>query len=471
MTRRPQHSPVNSVASARGFSSSVVGLRCVFLLAGAAGALACGSTETPKSPPASTAAAVPLRSESEIRDLDIAYYQARAERDPTGAMDLAHVGALLLQRSRETGDPRDAIAAEDASRRSIRNRGAHNSQARQVLASSLLSQHRFAEALAIAKSLRDEAPESASLRATVGEIEMELGQYDSARASFAAIHAASSDLAVSPRLSRWAELEGKPQRALGLQRAALAAALRSSSVPNEQKAWFWMRTGDIELRMGRAVAADSAYASGLAAHPGDYRLLSALARSAAAQGRWRDAIAAGEEAIATTLDPATLGTLSDAYGALGDSTRSSEYARTFEIAVRGQPGAYHRAWSLFLLDHDRHVAKVAHMVREELRTRRDIYGYDLLAWASYKEARHDEAARAMAQALALGTQDAMLFYHAGMIERARGNADAARAHLTRALAINPYFQPGGAQRAQAALASLGAPAAPGSTVAAGDSGR
>jgi Tfp pilus assembly protein PilF len=60
----------------------------------------------------------------------------------------------------------------------------------------------------------------------------------------------------------------------------------------------------------------------------------------------------------------------------------------------------------------------------------------------------------MAHALALGTQDAMLHYHAGMIDLATGDTAAARSHLTRALAINPSWHPTQPARARALLDSL-----------------
>jgi hypothetical protein len=44
-----------------------------------------------------------------------------------------------------------------------------------------------------------------------------------------------------------------------------------------------------------------------------------------------------------------------------------------------------------------------------------------------------------------------------MVEQAVGDLPAARASLTSALALNPYFSPLHAPRAQAALAELGGP--------------
>ena len=359
-------------------------------------------------------------SDGELRELDIVYLLGRIERDPTGGLDLARLGALYLARGRESGDPRDAELAEQAARRSLRNRATRNGEAAQVLQAALLSQHRFDEALVLAKAARDEDPENAALRAAVGDIQMELGQYDSARVSFSNLHTTLGDLNVAPRLARWAELNGQTDRARTLLAAALASAKHQTGVPRERLAWHWMRVGDLELRAARFVAADSAYRAGLAVRPDDYRLLSAVAHSALRQHNWRRAITFGERAIAITLDPATLGTLSDAYAALGDSAKAADYARVLDVVVLKQPGAYHRAWSLFLLDHDRHVATVARKVREEMRTRRDIYAWDLLAWSLHKQGRDSAAAVAMANALVLGTHDAQLFQHAAIIEQARG---------------------------------------------------
>ena len=441
-----QHMPQHRF-SLRWLSGAVV-------VAGAVALVACGR----QTPPARTASAppqaVPLKSDAEIRELDIQYFADRATRDPTGALDLAHLSALYLARGRETGDPRDAILAEQAARRSIVNRKERNGAAAQVLETALLAQHRFGEALPLAVAARNADPENPALRAALGDIQMEMGQYDSARVSFANLHAALGDPSVAPRLARWAEIQGEPDKARRLLHAALTTVQHLPEVPREQLAWYWLRIGDVELRTGHPLAADSAYRAGLAAHPDDYRLLAAVAHSALLQQKWQRAITFGERAIAVTLDPATLGTLSDAFAALGDTAKSADYARVLDVVVLKQPGAYHRAWSLFLLDHDRHLRTVSRKIREELVARKDIYAYDLLAWSLHKQGRDAEAASAMKLAMREGTQDAQLFYHAGTIEHALGHAETARAQLTRALALNAYFHPAQPAIARATLAGL-----------------
>ena len=176
-------------------------------------ASACGRSPATSHALVKAAPAAPLKSESEIRDLDIRYFADRAKRDPTGALDLAHLSALYLARGRETGDPRDAILAEEAARRSLRNRKERNGAAAQVLETSLLAQHRFDEALPLAVAARNADPENPALRAALGDIQMEMGLYDSARASFTNLHVALGDPSVAPRLARWAEIEGQPEKA------------------------------------------------------------------------------------------------------------------------------------------------------------------------------------------------------------------------------------------------------------------
>jgi tetratricopeptide (TPR) repeat protein len=200
--------------------------------------------------------------------------------------------------------------------------------------------------------------------------------------------------------------------------------------------------------------ARSLFEQGLAINPNDYRLLDAMARLEAVEGNPEKAIDYGERGIAIKLDPATLGLLGDAYLALGNKSRADEYFKTMEIAVAGQPGAYHRAWSLFLLDHSLRVPEVLTNVQKELETRKDIYGYDLLAWALHKQHRDSEARAAMIEARKLGTRDAMLFYHEGMIDRALGESNRAKYFLNQSLEINDQFDPSHPREIKAALDSI-----------------
>ena len=417
--------------------------------AGAVGiAAAAGPTGGARSP----ASAVP--SGSRIRDLDIEFYRARVTRDPRSARDFTQLAGLYLQRARETADNEDLVRAEETARHSLSLRRGRNEEASGVLASSLLGQHRFTEALDVGLDLLAADTTSIAARGLVAETELELGRYEEAGRQFGMLASYQGDLGVAPRLARWAELRGRSEEARRLLRQARDAARRRHGMPREQVAWFHLRLGDLALRAGQLDEAERELEAGLAILPGDYRLLGALARLHAVRHDWRRAADVGELAVSRALDPATLGLLHDTWVALGDTAKAEEYYRAMAVAVLRQPGPYHRAWSLFLLDHDREVPRVLDNVEAELRTRRDIYGYDLLAWALHKSGKNADARAPMARALSLGTRDAMLYFHAGMIDRSLGDTASARARLETALAINPSWHPSQPGEARAVLDSL-----------------
>ena len=384
----------------------------------------------------------------------IAFYTARVEADPRAVADRANLAGLYLQRSRETGDYGDVLQAEELARASLAIRARANPKGFRLLAASLLAQHRFAEALRIARELVRIWPEDPAHRALLGELQMEVGDYAAAEVTFGTIQQYTDNLAVAPRLARWAELHGRPDQARIIFTRALRQAQYRTDFTAEQMAWYYLRLGEVELRAGEVKAAESAFRSGLVIAPGDYRLLSAMARLELARGRYAKAAELGEQATATVLDPATLGIVSEAYALLGDRERADEYAGAMKVAVQGQAAGIHREWGLFLLDHGGDVAMVTERARAELAGRRDVYGHDLMAWALFRAGRPAEARAQMKQALRLGTRDPLLFYHAGMIERAAGDSEAARRHLRQALELNPRFHPRHAATARAVLDSI-----------------
>ncbi len=352
--------------------------------------------------------------ESAVRDRDIEFYAQRAATDRESASDRAALAGLLFSRARTSGSTRDLDRAEAAARESIALRGSRNSAAFELLATILMSRHAFVEAHAVASQADSLAPGTPSHLALLGEIELELGEYDAAATHFRAVQFDGQQFTIGARIARWYELTGRAAEARAMLQRATAQVAKRDDLPREQAAWFDYRLGELELRVGRPAAADSAFRHGLQQHPGDLRILGALSRSALAQGAWRRAVAYGEESLAEQLDPGTLGTLSVAWNALGDSAQAAQYTQAMSVAALSQPVAIHRAWGLHLLDHGSNADRstVLRLAQEDIRVRRDVYGYDLLAWALHRAGRSAEARVAMRKAMARGTEDVALAAHA-----------------------------------------------------------
>lgn len=315
-----------------------------------------------------------------VREADIAFFEERVARDAVGAADRAMLAGLYLQRSRERGDPKDFAAAEHWARESLALRGGRNARALLVLASSLLAQHRFAEARRWAESLVTHAPEP-SHRALLGEIQLELGDYAAARRTFAGLLSERENLAVAPRLARWHELEGRPELARTLLVEAAALARRRGDLPREQRAWFELRIADLALRYQRFGEAERANAAGLAANPGDPRHLGLAVRIAAARGDWDAALRAAGPALNAGPDIATLALIGDVHAALGRCGEARRHWDRAEQAYAANPEPYARQWTLFRLQHAIALDSTRVLLEREIRGRPDALGWQLLALA------------------------------------------------------------------------------------------
>ena len=119
---------------------------------------------------------------------------------------------------------------------------------------------------------------------------------------------------------------------------------------------------------------------------------------------------------------------------------------------------FNRQLALFYADHDRNLREALELAEKEIEVRKDVFGYDALAWVLYKNDRYREAAGAIEAALRLGTRDASLVYNAGMIYTGLGDEGRAMTLLAEALTINPNFNLLQARIARSTLARIAAAA-------------
>jgi tetratricopeptide (TPR) repeat protein len=233
---------------------------------------------------------------------------------------------------------------------------------------------------------------------------------------------------------------------------------QAAGVSGAGLAWYRYLAGFIAFQAGNIGAADARFTAALSDQPGSFLVLNGLARVRAAQGRLADAIALDQEAIAIVPQPEFLAELGDLFQLSGQPKLAQEqYATVRAIAQLAsiQKQVYNRQLVLFDVNHGVHLDEALTLAQDELAVRKDVYGYDALAWALLAEGRGSEADVVMRQALGQGTEDALLDYHAGMIANELGDQPRARDLLRRALALNAGFDPLQAQRARAALEALG----------------
>jgi len=382
-------------------------------------------------------------------------YEGRLATRPD-SLEYTFLGRLYLDKARLTGDvetyDRAATALTEAARLAPRDLEAHT-----LLATVRFSTHDFVDALAKATEILGWEPGHLPALAVVGDAHLELGDYAEATQSYDRLAGALPDTAgIEVRRARLAFLNGDLRTARRLARDADLAA-RKAGAAGADLAWYTVFRGQLELETGHYGAAAAFFESALRTVP-DHRLaVGGLARARAATGETDEAISLYERAVAQVPDPEYVTALGDLYAATGHSEAAKHQYDTIEVIAtlaKANRQVFGRQLAMYYADHGLQPAEALRLAAAELEVRKDVYGYDAYAWALYQSGRYEEAQHASDAALRLGTPDARLHYHAGLIAAALGDLGRARTALRRALDISPAFHPLQAPHARSVLISL-----------------
>jgi tetratricopeptide (TPR) repeat protein len=280
-----------------------------------------------------------------------------------------------------------------------------------------------------------------------------MGRYEEAEKAYDELMRKDRAASLATRRSRLAELRGNIEEALRLMERA-AEEERRARVSKEGGVWYQVRLGELHFNAGHLEEAARHYEAARKILPKSAPALAGLGQVRAAQGKYEEATALYREAIQINPDCYLLAALSDIYTKIGNREMAQILCTKLDRTAALMEGAYNRELSVYYANHDQKLPLALELAKKDLALRQDIYSFDTLAWALYKNDLLEDAAKAMAQALKLGTQDATFFYHAGMIQDRLGHKAEARSYLERALALNPHFSLLLADSARQSLAAL-----------------
>jgi tetratricopeptide (TPR) repeat protein len=402
--------------------------------------------------PAAGAAADPYAATSAT----IAFWETRVHSDPADFTAYNHLAEGYVQRGRETGDVGDYTRAQAAVDGSLASIPGENYTAYALKAYLQNVRHDFTGSMATA--LHSERLNSADpyAQSVVGDDQVALGQYDAAFQTYSALVQQSADLTTFSRMALIYEIRGDLPNAEGAWKNALASDAGGNP---EGTAWAHTQYGAFLFNRDRLDEADTQYAEALKGYPTYIHALAGQASLAAARGDYSRSIDLYTQVTQRQPLPQYVAALGDVYAVAGKQTQADrQYALIGAIEQLYQANGVNvdLQMSLFYADHDTSISSAA---QQALAVRQaqpaSIYTADAVAWALYKAGQFDQALTYANAALAMGTQDASLFYHAGMIQKALSNSSAARDDLQKAIAINSHFSPLQAPIAQRALSELG----------------
>ena len=400
-------------------------------------------------------------------DAKIRSSQLHVRMYPSDFKAYDQLGAAYIQKGRETADASYYELAKAALDKSLdlASSDLAAASAKTHMAVVAMAEHQFEEALSWAQEALALGSGDPSPWAIVGDALTDLGEYDRAAEAYARLRDPvqpenESTALAYERESRVAYLHflrGDAQGAIKLMRDAIAVAT-TLHLPAENVAWSEYQLGEICFKSGDIPGAERAYRAGLLIDPNSYRNLAGLGEVRTAQERYSEAIALYQKALAVVPFPAFAAALYDLDMQAGRPADARKQLELIEFIAKLNPineRLFYRELALFYADHSLKLKESVELAKKELEVRHDVYTWDILAWVLYKNGRIREAREAMEKALAPGTADALLDFHAGMIEFQLGDPDGAKTLLGRALALNPHFHmvyPGEARKTLTQLA-------------------
>jgi len=336
----------------------------------------------------------------------------RAQPDDTGAAVL--LADALLRQARATNDGRPAGRASEVLNAALKEHPGQYDVLR-MLGAIYLSQHRFRDALEIARRSRDLRPDDAWNYGVMGDAQIELGEYSDAFDAFDRMMALRPNAAAYARVAYARELQGDADGALAaMQRAAKATA---PSDP-EAQAWYAAQTGELYLKLHQVDNADREFRRAVFLFPNYPLAVIGQGKVRVARGDRGGALAIYLEQLKRTPTLDLAARIGDLYATRGDAAQSEHYYQLAEDLAGPGVVQTEANLALYLADHDRKVSDAVTIAEAVAAKRHDIFTEDALAWAYYKAGRVKDAYAASQRALRTGTRDEALLARADRIRAA-----------------------------------------------------
>jgi tetratricopeptide (TPR) repeat protein len=374
-------------------------------------------------------------------DRQIATLQQNIQSKPPSAGLYAQLGLAYLQKVRELGDPSYYAKAEAVFQKAF-ELDAKNPEAIGGMGTLQLARHNFAQALEWGLKGASLYPNSAFHYGVMGDALIELGRYDEAIQAVQKMVDLRPDLSSYSRVSYLRELKGDYEGAV----AAMKQAVSAGGATPENRAWVQYQLGNLYFSRNDITNASTAYQDALVSLPNYLYARAGLARIKAALGDVDGALNVYKQITAQMPLPEFLIEYGDLLAATG---RKNEAANQYEVVKATQKlnrdNGVNTDLELTLFAADRCEGdackdpQLLATARKQMELHPSLKTADTLAWVLYQAGDFSAAREYSQKALSLGTQDSLLFFHAGMIADKIGDKAEARQYFEKALKLNPNF--------------------------------
>jgi len=389
----------------------------------------------------------------------IELYKSKISEDPDDYYNYTKLGESYIQKGREVGGIKPYHQAEQALKKAVELYP--DGYAAYIYLGQVSSYtHNFQKTIEYAKKAIELKPEKSVPYGLLGDAYMELGKYGEAGKAYQIASIISPGFYSLSRISQLKDLTGDTNGAILAMKESVELA-ESGNLPVENRAWANVMLGSLYLKGGKIEEAEGYYEKALAIFQDYYLALGQLAQLHTESGEYDEAAKLYERAIELNPRPQYYLALGEVYEELGMKEKSEASYRKAEegyqeYANNGIRG-HSRELALYYADNDINLERSLDLAKRDSADTEDIYAFDTLAWAYYKTGNIDKARDSIDKSLRLGTKDAVLYYHAGMIYYKLDKNEEAEKYFSLVLTTNPFFDKDAVNNVRYALGELDIP--------------
>lgn len=306
--------------------------------------------------------------------------------------------------------------------------------ARLIQGHALHNLHRFSEAEALARGLVSERGLWFEY-GLLGDALMEQGRLEEASDAYQSMMDQRPGPQAYSRSAHLRWLKGDLEGAIDMMALAVRAI---GSRDREAAAWARVRLGMYLFQAGQFTSAQHVVDQALSLQNDYPPALLAKGKLFLAQNEAATAVEVLQRAVQQNPLPEYRWYLIEAMQA----AQMRSVSRPVEAQLHRSGAAQdRRTYALYLSSTRQDVDTALRLARGELESRQDVFSLDAMAWALFAANKNQQALTYSMRAMAEGTRDARLFYHAGAIARAAGDDANALRWLSMARSIEYMLLP------------------------------
>ncbi len=363
-------------------------------------------------------------------DQEIARLQTKIRAGRESGPSVIQLGWAFVAKARLTSDPGFYKLAEQCSQLAP-----EDSDCLLLRGHILHALHRFHDAEVVARKVASSDHFARwQTYALLGDVLMEQGNLSEAIDAYQRMIDIRPCLQTYARVAHLRWLKGDLSGAEDLMRMAVSAG---NSRDPEPAAWAYSRLAFYQLQGAKYQSASQSLARAFE-FVKDFPAALFLRAKLELESSPQRAVESLRVAITQSPLPEYEWALADASRLAGNRELAAKIER--DIFTHGV-NEDQRSFALFLAGRNLEPKLALQLAQDELSKRRDVFTYDALAWAELAAGKNLQASRDIERALAEGTIDARLFYHAGKIALAMGDRANAAQWFRRTTAIQQMLLP------------------------------